>query len=390
MASAGDEIATPMIRLGVGPAIPALLRSFGIDPIAFLRKRGLDIARFDDPDGPISYAALADLASDAADATGCEHFGLLVGHAADLRTLGGIGDDAALAPNAGAALRLIAARFHAHDRGAIFVMDEADDVSLSYSVIDPDVASARTIIDGAMAAAMRIMTELCGPAFAPSCVCLPRRAPRDRRPYARAFRCRVSFDAPQARMHFERPWLSLPLRRHAPMPPTPPGGRLPPITKGDPIARVTVEIGRRLAAGIDVSADSVAQALGMSRRTLHRELAKSCRTYHSIADDVRFAFAKRLLNDTGMSLTEIAAELGYSELSAFTRAFARSFGTCPSAWRGRHSFGSRGAASRIEKRDPSASPVRRTRHAPSSEGPRVERRSVAAPTSTASAPVRAP
>ncbi len=368
MASAGGVREKPMIRLGLGVAVPALLRSFGIEPAAFLGAHGLDIARFDDPDESIAYAALADLASDAADATGCEHFGLLVGRTADLRTLGAAGRDAALAQNAGEALRHVAARFDAHDRGAIIAIDEADDIALSYTVIDPEVVSAQTIIDGAMAAAMCILTELCGPAFAPSLVCLPRRVPRDKGPYARVFKCPVSFDEPTARMHFDRRWLTLPLRRHASMPTGDASGRLPPITHGDPVARVTVEIGRRLAAGMDVSADSVARALGMSRRTLHRELARSFRTYHSIADEVRFAFAKRLLNDTGMSLTEIAAELGYSELSAFTRAFARSFGTCPSAWRGRRRLVPGETACRINTGDRSGPSAGRAWHETSSDG----------------------
>jgi AraC-like DNA-binding protein len=379
MERADHETRKPMIRLGAGAAIPALLRGFGLEPAAFFHERGFDVARFEDPDLPVAYAALADLASGAADATGCEHFGLLVGHAADLRTLGGIGLEAARAPNAGAALRLIAARFDAHDRGAIVTFDEAEDVSLSYSVIDPAVVSAGTMVDGAMAAAMRIMTELCGPSFAPSAVCLPRRAPRDRRPYARAFRCRVSFDAPTARMHFDRRWLSLPLRRQARMPSASADGRLPPIMQGDPIVRVRVEIGRRLATGGEVSVASVAQALGMSRRTLHRELAKGCTTYHSIVDDVRFAFAKRLLHDTGMSLTEIAVELGYSELSAFTRAFARFFGACPSAWRGRHGLSPFGVTSATRSPDPSRPPLFPNRHETSSEGAPFERRSVAGP-----------
>ncbi len=347
MASALGENEKPMIRLGVGVTIPPLLKSFGIEPGAFLRDRGLDLGTFDDPDHLVAYAALAALASDAADATECEHFGLLVGRAADLRTLGGLGGEAARAPTVGTALRLITARLDAHNRGAIIAVDEAEDASLSYSVIDPDVVSAQTVIDGGMAVAMRVMTEFCGPSFAPFLVCLPRRPPRDRRPYDRAFRCRVSFDAPTARMHFDRLWLSRPLHRRVPAPCPHDDGRLPPIAQADLVARVIVEIGRRLAAGIDVSADSVAQALGRSRRTLHRDLAKNSTTYHSISDQVRFAFAKRLLHDTEMSLTEIAVELGYSELSAFTRAFARSFGTCPSNWRERRRLAGETAAPRI-------------------------------------------
>ncbi len=46
--------------------------------------------------------------------------------------------------------------------------------------------------------------------------------------------------------------------------------------------------------------------------------------------------ARQLLEDTVMPLGEIAAALGYSEASAFTRAFRRWSGETPKAWRTRH------------------------------------------------------
>ena len=55
--------------------------------------------------------------------------------------------------------------------------------------------------------------------------------------------------------------------------------------------------------------------------------------YRAIANEVRFEIARQLLEDTEVPLGQIAAALGYSEASAFTRAFRRWAGQTPSDWR---------------------------------------------------------
>jgi AraC-like DNA-binding protein len=52
-----------------------------------------------------------------------------------------------------------------------------------------------------------------------------------------------------------------------------------------------------------------------------------------LLDEVRRANARRLLEDTEIPLSELAGILGYSEASAFTRAFRRWEGTSPARWR---------------------------------------------------------
>jgi AraC-like DNA-binding protein len=48
---------------------------------------------------------------------------------------------------------------------------------------------------------------------------------------------------------------------------------------------------------------------------------------------VRYEIARQLLEGTRLPLAEIAATLGYSDPSAFTRAFRRWSGHAPAAWR---------------------------------------------------------
>jgi AraC-like DNA-binding protein len=81
------------------------------------------------------------------------------------------------------------------------------------------------------------------------------------------------------------------------------------------------------------SADDMADLLAMSRRTFDRRLKSRGISYRALANEIRFEVACRLLKDTEMSLRQIAAALGYSEASAFTRAFRGWSGQAPSVWR---------------------------------------------------------
>ena len=76
-----------------------------------------------------------------------------------------------------------------------------------------------------------------------------------------------------------------------------------------------------------------ARAFGRSPRSFQRELADLGLTYADIRNAARCAVAKRLLEQTASSITDIALEIGYSELSAFSRSFKRQVGLGPSRYR---------------------------------------------------------
>ena len=84
------------------------------------------------------------------------------------------------------------------------------------------------------------------------------------------------------------------------------------------------------------SAATVAHLFSMHRRTLSRHLRIEGLTFRKAANEIRFEIACELLQNTDMALSQIAAVLRYSELSAFTRAFRRWSGQTPSAWRASH------------------------------------------------------
>jgi AraC-like DNA-binding protein len=76
---------------------------------------------------------------------------------------------------------------------------------------------------------------------------------------------------------------------------------------------------------------NVARELGIAPALLYRRLKENHTSFQRLLDDARRSLAKRYLLETSLKLTEIAGLVGYSELSAFSRAARRWFGTSPAA-----------------------------------------------------------
>ena len=87
----------------------------------------------------------------------------------------------------------------------------------------------------------------------------------------------------------------------------------------------------------EVTADSIASELLMSRRTLNRRLNENGTTFNSLRENIVFHMAKESLCNTRISITELAQKLGYSDSSAFNRAFKRNLGLRPLQYRKEHS-----------------------------------------------------
>ena len=97
-------------------------------------------------------------------------------------------------------------------------------------------------------------------------------------------------------------------------------------------ARVRATLSARLHQGLP-PIGAVAKDLAMSPRTLQRRLAAEGFSYEDLADSVRRTAAERLLADASLAVGEVGYLLGFSEPSAFHRAFRRWHGMTPAAFR---------------------------------------------------------
>jgi AraC-like DNA-binding protein len=96
--------------------------------------------------------------------------------------------------------------------------------------------------------------------------------------------------------------------------------------------RVRIRISTSLSEGVP-AVTSIASQLGMSGRTLQRRLSEQGRTFQQLVDDARRELAEKLLRETSYPLAEVAFLTGFSEQSAFNRAFKRWAGQTPRSYR---------------------------------------------------------
>jgi AraC-like DNA-binding protein len=95
-------------------------------------------------------------------------------------------------------------------------------------------------------------------------------------------------------------------------------------------SRVRHEIALRLPSG--ASAEAVAETLRMSARSLRRRLEAEGTSYMQILDEVRCELARRHLAQEQRAVEEVAFALGFSDGSAFHKAFRRWTGESPRAF----------------------------------------------------------
>lgn len=98
------------------------------------------------------------------------------------------------------------------------------------------------------------------------------------------------------------------------------------------VSEVRRALAPRIARG-DVRLQAVARELGTSPRTLQRRLGEAGTSYLDLLEQARCDAAERHLAETLLSVAEISWLVGYSEPSAFQRAFKRWRGQSPRSFR---------------------------------------------------------
>lgn len=96
--------------------------------------------------------------------------------------------------------------------------------------------------------------------------------------------------------------------------------------------RLRIHVSQALSAGVP-RISSIAGCLGLSARTLQRRLSERGYSFQELVDESRRELAVRLLAETGYPLAQIAFLTGFSEQSAFNRAFKRWAGQTPRSFR---------------------------------------------------------
>jgi len=166
----------------------------------------------------------------------------------------------------------------------------------------------------------------------------PYARPKHAADYALIYTAHASFDRKVLVASFDAASLDLPVRRDE--------ADLKAFLEGAPgkiamLYRRDREVARAVREYLARSLPSVptleqaARALHLSPRTLHRRLHEEGTSYRGVKDALRREIAIARLEKSRASVADIAAELGYSEPSAFFRAFQGWTGIAPTVHRKR-------------------------------------------------------
>ena len=154
--------------------------------------------------------------------------------------------------------------------------------------------------------------------------------------YPLLFQGPLQFNAAQAEIRFDARYLALPLRRDEKALQQMLQRALPLTVLQYRRDRLLVQQVRQALGNPAVAshnAETLAAALNMSPRSLHRQLQEEGSSLQQLKDEVRFERAKDLLLRTSKPIKQVAAASGFRNEKSFMRAFRQWAGVSPAEFR---------------------------------------------------------
>jgi AraC-like DNA-binding protein len=312
----------------------------GLDAEALLVAADLRREQVYDPDARLPADAADALWRHAYAAAGDPRLAL---HAAESLPFGAyktIDFVAAHAPTVGEGLRRVARYFPLVDARAHLEIVEGDATSpVSVEMQSPLGSVAPPAQEYTLAALVLRSRASAGVAWALAAVEFTFPRPAEAAEHERIFACPVRFGQARTRLEIPRASWSLPVRGADPALSSvleDHAQRLVaelPTEDGALLTRLRAVLREELRGG-DASIGHVARRLALGERTLQRRLEELGVGFVDVLAEIRGELAREYLREPGMSLAEVAWLLGFSDQSAFTRAFKRWTGVTPGAWRG--------------------------------------------------------
>lgn len=324
-------------------------RALGLDPAALQRALGVDDALLRDPDGRVPLPVLYTLVERVIDETGDHHAHLRLAQHLDVEAFDALGLLVATSPTLGAALERLLEYQRVFAEGERYeLLSLHGTLHLRYTPWGPPRPAHAAMAE---LFARDLAVNVAGVTGAPIAgvrVRLRRSAPDDPVRFAALLGAPAELDAPLDEVLFPEAALALPIpradaalarffERYL-------DARLARLPASSWAARAERAVETLLPGGAPTLA-AVARQLHASPRTVQRRLRDEGTGLAELVESVRRARALALV-EGGVAIAEVAWMLGYSEPSAFHRAFRRWTGRTPASWRSRPSAQEGAARSR--------------------------------------------
>jgi len=330
----------PTLASGSIRKLASMLTERGLDPAPLLAQAGLDPALLEDRDARVPVVRLHRLWDLVLAATPLTDGALLGAERYAPGDYGLVGfvamNSATMGEALGHAVRYVGLWT---DEPGMTLRDDGT-LAVAYRSRFDDSPGYRVATEAAPAEILNGARVLTQAPITPREVRFSHPGPRDASAHERFFGCPVRFRTPDIAMVFRPEDLALPLpRADAQL-----GAYLRTIANDALAKRGSAEpteldrirqiLAEELQKGVP-SLLAVARRVASSERTLRRRLDDHGTSFRALLDETRAELARGYVRDPRLPLSEVAFLLGFSEPSAFHRAFKRWTDTTPSAWRAR-------------------------------------------------------
>ena len=328
----------PMISLAVTTGLIEAISAAGGDPDRVLTAVGLKRSSLDKANGFIPCATFARLLEEAAQATGDHCFGLHFGERFNPKDIGPLAYVALNSPTIAVADEQIARYLKLYNQAAqVSAAVEGTGAYLHFKLTDLDIPHSRQENEYSMVLRLNAIRMMVGSQWAPREVRFIHDKPENILEHERVFCAPVLFRFPTNNFLIDADFLN------SRIPAADPGlyrimkRYLEDILEAMPeedgvLMKFRTAIAESIREG-EPSLARTAKRVGVGPRTLQRQLRTHQIRFKKLADDTRRHFALNYLKDPNNTLTQIAFLLGYSEASAFNRAFKRWTGLTPQSYR---------------------------------------------------------
>jgi AraC-like DNA-binding protein len=316
-------------------AVLAGLEALGLDAAALGRAAGIGAAELAVPDGLLPGEAFGRLWQEAFRLAPHEELPTEVGLAIPFGAFGALDYLAGSSPTVEAAFHSL--RSHFRQVARIVLEIGTDGTNADVRIVNPETFPGQAISDEMTIAIFvgRFRGDAEAP-FRPSAVRLTRPPPQAPTRHAALLGAPVTFGCSAAGLEIPLAAWKAPMRRADPALQATLrqlASRLELGAEADDLALALRARLRALLPEGQADAASVARTMGLSERTLARRLQERGTTWRGLLDAFREAEAERLLASGRIPLSEVAFRLGFSDQTAWNRAFRRWKGMSPTEWR---------------------------------------------------------
>lgn len=304
----------------------------------YLEEAGISQGVLTDPATVLTNAQYVDVIEIAARQRDEDSLGLHLGEQLGVKELGVLGHAMVHAQTLEQFILTFSRYFEVFSRGVELRLSVTDNrAKMSYQLTDGHILVRRQDSEMALACYHNSIKEAVGNDWHLLEVHFEHKKPKDISAHRRVFNAPVFFDKPLNALVFDKSLLNRQLKEA--------DARVFPVLKGhldeelaersdedDLVEQVSNFIAKSLSTQVPSLAE-VAEALRLPSWTLQRRLRDNNLVYTQLVTDTRQQLAESYLMNTQMPLTEVAFLLGYSDLSAFSRAFRRWKGVPPVEFR---------------------------------------------------------